>query len=163
AGAISLSALVAGAIVGGRLAAAVLASGSHSRYAPLIAVGGALLLVMLFQSLGLRIGLTLRAEIFRIPPLRSLDTGGGFLLGAAERCPRDRDGLRSRDRGVGMGCRPRLGRHCGARRRRRARYGGQPVRLERQAQGAAGGFRPDERHRRPPRSGVTGTRTSARR
>ncbi len=83
AGALSLAGLVAGVIVGGRLGSAVLQSGGHSRYAPVIALGGGLLLVVLFQSLGLRIGLSLRTELLRIPPLRSLDTIGGFLLGAA--------------------------------------------------------------------------------
>ncbi|TML40712.1 MAG: MarP family serine protease [Actinobacteria bacterium] len=83
AGALSLAGLVAGVVVGGRLGSAVLQSGSHSRYAPVIALGGGLLLVVLFQSLGLRIGLSLRTELLRIPPLRSLDTSGGFLLGAA--------------------------------------------------------------------------------
>jgi hypothetical protein len=74
---------VAGAIVGGRLASTVFESGSHSRYTPLIALAGGLLLVVLFQALGLRLGLSLRSEVLRIPPLRSLDTAGGFLLGAA--------------------------------------------------------------------------------
>ena len=83
AGALALIGLVAGAIVGGRLASTVLQSGSHSRYAPLIALGGGILLVVFFQSLGLRIGLTLRSEVLRIPPLRSLDSIGGFLLGIA--------------------------------------------------------------------------------
>jgi len=83
AGALSLAGVVAGVVVGGRLGSAVLQSGSHSRYAPVIALGGGLLLVVLFQSLGLRIGLSLRTELLRIPPLRSLDTTGGFLLGAA--------------------------------------------------------------------------------
>ena len=83
AGALALVGVVVGAIVGGRLANAVLQSGSHSRYAPLLAIGGALLLVVLFQSLGARIGLTLRAELFKVPSLRSLDTFGGLLLGAA--------------------------------------------------------------------------------
>jgi len=83
AGALALAGVVAGAVVGGRLGNAVLQSGSHSRYAPLLAIGGALLLVVLFQSLGARIGLTLRAELFRVPPLRSLDNVGGLLLGAA--------------------------------------------------------------------------------
>jgi S1-C subfamily serine protease len=83
AGALALVGLVAGAIVGGRLASSMLESGSHSRYAPLIALAGGLLLVVLFQALGLRIGLELRSEVLRIPPLRSLDTAGGFLLGAA--------------------------------------------------------------------------------
>jgi S1-C subfamily serine protease len=83
AGALALLGFVAGAVVGGRLASAMLDSGSHSRYAPLIALGGGLLLVVLFQALGLRIGLELRSEVIRIPPLRSLDTVGGLLLGAA--------------------------------------------------------------------------------
>ena len=54
AGALSLLGFVAGAIVGGRLASAVLQSGSHSRYAPLIALGGGLLLVILFRARILR-------------------------------------------------------------------------------------------------------------
>lgn len=83
AGALSLIGFVAGALVGGRLGSAVLQSGSHSRYAPLIALGGAILLVVLFQSLGLRIGLELRSEVLRVPQLRSVDTAGGLLLGAA--------------------------------------------------------------------------------
>jgi S1-C subfamily serine protease len=83
AGALSLVGLLAGAVVGGRLASAVLQSGSHSRYAPVIALGGGLLLLALFQSLALRIGLTIRSSFFSIPPLRSLDAAGGFLLGAA--------------------------------------------------------------------------------
>src|SRR5439155_9254321 len=83
AGALSLVGLLAGAVVGGRLASAVLQSGSHSRYAPVIALGGGLLLLAVFQSLALRIGLTIRSSFFSIPPLRSLDAAGGFLLGAA--------------------------------------------------------------------------------
>jgi uncharacterized membrane protein required for colicin V production len=83
AGALSLVGLLAGAVVGGRLASGVLQSGSHSRYAPVIAVVGGLVLLALFQSLALRIGLTIRRSFFSIPPLRSLDAAGGFLLGAA--------------------------------------------------------------------------------
>ena len=83
AGVLSLIGFVVGAFVGGRLASAVLQSGNHSRYAPLIALGGGLLLVVLFQSLGLRVGLELRSEVLRIPSLRSLDTAGGLVLGAA--------------------------------------------------------------------------------
>lgn len=83
AGALALVGVVAGAVVGGRLANNLLQSGSQSRYVPLLAIGGALLLVVLFQSLGARIGLTLRTELFKVPALRSLDTLGGLLLGAA--------------------------------------------------------------------------------
>jgi S1-C subfamily serine protease len=83
AGALSLAGLVAGAVVGGRLGSNVLASGSHSPYAPVIAIGGAILLLVAFQALGHRIGLTLRQGIFSVPSLRSIDNVGGFLLGAA--------------------------------------------------------------------------------
>jgi S1-C subfamily serine protease len=83
AGALSLAGLVAGAVAGGRLASAFLSHGSHSRYAPLIATGGALLLAFVVQSIGLRLGLFLSRGLFAIPPLRSLNTLGGFLLGAA--------------------------------------------------------------------------------
>ena len=83
AGALALVGLVAGAVVGGRLANALLQSGSHSRYAPLLAIGGALLLVVLFESLGARIGVTLRGDLRRIPRLGSVDSAGGVVLGAA--------------------------------------------------------------------------------
>lgn len=83
AGALSLAGLVGGAIAGGRLASAFLAHGSHSRYAPLVAIAGAVLLAFLVQSLGLRLGVFLSRGLFSIPPLRSLDTLGGFLLGGA--------------------------------------------------------------------------------
>ena len=41
------------------------------------------MLLVAFQTLGLRIGLTIRSGILSIPSLRSLDTVAGFLLGAA--------------------------------------------------------------------------------
>jgi S1-C subfamily serine protease len=83
AGALALVGLVVGAIVGGRLANALLQSGSQSRYAPLLAIGGSLLLVVLFESLGARIGVTLRGDLRRIPRLGSVDSAGGVVLGAA--------------------------------------------------------------------------------
>jgi S1-C subfamily serine protease len=83
AGALSLLGFAAGVLVGGRLTSTLLASGSHSRYAPLLALGAGILLVVLFQALGVRLGLSLRSEVLMIPPLRSLDTAGGLLLGAA--------------------------------------------------------------------------------
>lgn len=83
AGALSLAGLVGGAILGGRLASAFLEHGSHSPYAPLLAIGGAVAFAAVFQVLGLRLGVFLRSGFFSMPPLRSLDTVGGFLLGAA--------------------------------------------------------------------------------
>jgi S1-C subfamily serine protease len=83
AGILSLAGLVLGAIGGGRLADAFLARGGHSPYAPLVAVAGAVILALLIQSIGLRVGLFLSSGLFRVPPLRSLDAIGGLLLGGA--------------------------------------------------------------------------------
>jgi uncharacterized membrane protein required for colicin V production len=83
AGALSLAGLVAGAILGGRLAAALLASGSESPYAPLVAIGGAALMAVVVQTIGLTFGLFLRQSFLRARFLWTLDTFGGLVLGAA--------------------------------------------------------------------------------
>ncbi|MDQ2984948.1 MAG: MarP family serine protease [Actinomycetota bacterium] len=83
AGALSLAGLVVGAILGGRLAPALLSGGSRSPYAPLVAAGGAIALASVVQGLGLRFGLFLRRSVLRLPVLSGLDTVGGLLLGAA--------------------------------------------------------------------------------
>lgn len=83
AGALSLAGLVVGAILGGRLAASLLASGNKSPYAPLVAVGGALVLAVVVQALGLAFGLFLRRSFLRARFLWTLDTAGGIALGAA--------------------------------------------------------------------------------
>lgn len=83
AGALSLAGLVAGAVIGGRIAPLFLSSGSRSPYAPLVSLGLAAGLALLVQSLGLSLGLFFRRSIMRLPVLRSLDTAGGLVLGAA--------------------------------------------------------------------------------
>jgi uncharacterized membrane protein required for colicin V production len=83
AGALSLAGLVAGAVLGGRLAPTVLQSGSHSPYAPLLALGVAAAVAVIVQTLGLQLGLFLRDSVLRPRPLRLVDTLGGVLLGAA--------------------------------------------------------------------------------
>ena len=83
AGALSLAGLVAGAIIGGRIAPALLASGGQSPYTPLIAVVGAIGGGLLLQAAGAAIGLIASARLRRMAPLRLLDWAGGLAFGAA--------------------------------------------------------------------------------
>jgi hypothetical protein len=80
-GALSLAGIAAGAYFGAKLAPQVL-SGSESPYTPLVALGGAVVLGTLVQSLASMAGSAIRTSLFAIPPLRLLDTAGGFVLGA---------------------------------------------------------------------------------
>jgi S1-C subfamily serine protease len=80
-GALSLAGFVGGAIVGARLAPLLLKGGSHSPYAPLFALLGALLLGGIL-AMGLEsVGFKLRGLL--IGPLGIIDSlGGAILLGA---------------------------------------------------------------------------------
>jgi S1-C subfamily serine protease len=60
----------------------VLSEGSHSPYAPLVALGGAVLGAAVLEAMGSVAGSFFRAGL-RFPPLRAFDTAGGLLLGAA--------------------------------------------------------------------------------
>jgi S1-C subfamily serine protease len=80
-GALSLAGFALGAYVGARLAPSVLSDGSP--YAPLVALGGALLGGTLLSSLAEMLGVTLRSTMGAIPGLRALDSVAGALLGAA--------------------------------------------------------------------------------
>ena len=82
AGALGLGGLVAGAYFGSRLAPQFL-GGGDSPWTPLVALGGAVALAGLFQSVGQLAGRTVRTTLFVLPPLRLLDSLGGILLGAA--------------------------------------------------------------------------------
>jgi S1-C subfamily serine protease len=79
--ALSLVGTAAGAVVGARLAPLFLHQGTSSPYAPLAALAGALLGAMLLSSLTARLGTVVGVPL-RFPPLRLLDSTGGFLLGA---------------------------------------------------------------------------------
>lgn len=79
-GALSLAGFAVGAYIGARLAPTVLEDGSP--YAPLVALGAALLAGTFFSSLAEMLGVTLRSTFGRVPGLRALDSAGGFLLGA---------------------------------------------------------------------------------
>ena len=57
-------------------------SGRESPYTPLVALGGAAVLVILFQSIASMAGSAIRTSLFVLPPLRWLDSLGGLVLGA---------------------------------------------------------------------------------
>ena len=83
AGALSLAGIVGGAILGARLAPQFLNGGSASPYTPLAALGGAIVLAGLLQTIGAMIGSVVRGSLWPLPPLRWLDSIGGLFLGAA--------------------------------------------------------------------------------
>jgi S1-C subfamily serine protease len=79
AGLFSLAGLVAGAILGSRIAPGLIGDGS--RFIPLVALGGALTGSLLGQMLGGLIGGWARRSLWVVPPLRILDSLGGLVLG----------------------------------------------------------------------------------
>ena len=78
---LSTAGLVAGALVGARLAPHVL-PGSDSPYAPLVGLAGAAAGALLLQTAGSLAGDWIRGSL-RVRPLRALDAAGGLALGAA--------------------------------------------------------------------------------
>jgi S1-C subfamily serine protease len=80
-GIFSLAGIAAGAYFGAKLAPQFL-SGSESPYTPLVALGGAVALGFLLQSLAAMAGNAIRSSLFVLPPLRALDSVGGLALGA---------------------------------------------------------------------------------
>src|SRR5437867_4464213 len=82
ASALSVTGIVCGAIIGARLAPRLLTGGPHSPYTPLAGLAGAAFGALLFETLGAFLGGMARGAI-PLPPLRTLDSVGGFVLGAA--------------------------------------------------------------------------------
>ncbi len=82
AGLLAITGVVAGAVIGARVAPAVLHGGSHSPYAPLVGLGGAVIGAAVLEALGSMAGSFFRSGM-RLPPLRALDSAGGVVLGAA--------------------------------------------------------------------------------
>ncbi len=80
-GALSLAGFALGAYVGAQVAPALLPEGSP--YAPLVALGGAILGGVLLQTLAGLLGGTLRASLGAVPGLRKLDSVAGAILGVA--------------------------------------------------------------------------------
>ena len=81
-GVLGLAGIAAGAYFGAKLAPQLL-SGSESPYTPLVALGGAVVLVVLLQTAAGMAGSAIRTSLFAVPPLRLLDSLGGLVLGAA--------------------------------------------------------------------------------
>jgi S1-C subfamily serine protease len=78
-GALSLIGLIAGALVGARVAPGVL--GESSAYVPLFALAGAAIGGMLGQMVGSFVGRAARQMLSILPPLRWFDSAGGSALG----------------------------------------------------------------------------------
>ena len=82
ASALSVTGIVVGAIVGARLAPQLLTGGSSSPYTPLAGLAGAAFGAVLFETFGAFLGGMARGAL-PLPPLRAVDSFGGFVLGAA--------------------------------------------------------------------------------
>jgi S1-C subfamily serine protease len=80
-GALSLAGILAGAYLGAKLAPQLLSRG-ESPYTPLVALAGAVVLGVFLQSAAAVAGRAIRTSLFVVPPLRILDSLGGFVLGA---------------------------------------------------------------------------------
>jgi S1-C subfamily serine protease len=79
---LAITGIAAGAVLGARVAPVVLHNGAHSPYAPLVALGGAVIGAAVLEALGSMAGSFFRSGL-RFPPLRALDTAGGVVLGGA--------------------------------------------------------------------------------
>lgn len=80
-GALSLAGFALGAYVGARVAPELLREGSP--YAPLVALGGAVIGGSILRGLAGMLGGTLRAGLGAVPGLRALDSLAGLVLGTA--------------------------------------------------------------------------------
>jgi S1-C subfamily serine protease len=77
---LSLAGLLAGALLGGRLVPVLLSNGTHSRYAPVVALVAAIAFAVVFEVLGSTVGASIRSRQGR--GVRVLDSAGGVLAGA---------------------------------------------------------------------------------
>lgn len=80
ASALSVAGIVLGAWLGSRLAPTLLQGGDRSPYQPLAALAGAAAGAIFLEMLGSLAGSAARGTL-RVPPLRTLDSVGGLLLG----------------------------------------------------------------------------------
>jgi S1-C subfamily serine protease len=80
-GALSLAGFALGAYLGALVAPELLREGSP--YAPLVALGGAILGGFILQTAGVLLGGTLRAGMGAVPGLRKLDSAAGAVFGVA--------------------------------------------------------------------------------
>ncbi len=77
---LSLAGLLAGALLGGRLVPVLLSNGTHSRYAPVVALVAAIAFAIVFEVLGSTVGASIRSRQAR--GVRVLDSAGGVVAGA---------------------------------------------------------------------------------
>ncbi|MGE5690713.1 MAG: MarP family serine protease [Pseudomonadota bacterium] len=82
AGALAVAGVAVGAVVGSRLAPALLPGGDTSAYTPLVALAGAAVGALVLETAGTLAGGALRRSL-RLTPLAPLDAIGGLVLGAA--------------------------------------------------------------------------------
>jgi S1-C subfamily serine protease len=81
ASALSAAAIIAGAVLGARLAPHLLHGGAHSPYTPLAALAGAAVLAIVLEGLASFAGSAARTSL-RVTPLGPVDSLGGLVLGA---------------------------------------------------------------------------------
>jgi S1-C subfamily serine protease len=74
--------VLAGAVLGARVAPLLLPGGSHSPYTPLVALAGAVIGAAVLEALGSMAGSFFRSGM-HFPPLRAFDSAGGLVVGAA--------------------------------------------------------------------------------
>src|SRR5437764_10623668 len=84
ASALSVVGIVAGAVIGARVAPHLLAHGSSSRYTPLVALAGAVILAATLEALGSMAGALFRQGL-HFSPFCALDYADGHVIGAAPR------------------------------------------------------------------------------
>jgi S1-C subfamily serine protease len=80
--ALSAVGIVAGAVIGARLAPHLLAGGDESPYTPIVALAGAAAGALLLETIGSLVASAVRRS-FLLGPLRPIDSAGGLALGAA--------------------------------------------------------------------------------
>jgi S1-C subfamily serine protease len=81
--ALSLAGIAAGAILGSRIAPDLLSGGDDSPYTPVVALAGAAVGAIVFETIGTLVGHAVRRALWGLPPLRALDALGGLAVGAA--------------------------------------------------------------------------------
>jgi len=81
--ALSLLGLLAGALLGARLAPQFLAGHAIASYGRLVGLGAAVAGALLLSAVAALVGMLLRGGLRLLPPLRLLDSFGGLLAGAA--------------------------------------------------------------------------------
>jgi S1-C subfamily serine protease len=79
--ALSLAGVVGGGILGARIVPTLFSRGAHSPYTPLAALGGAVFVAAILETLGTVAGIGLRHRL-RLKTLRELDMAGGLAFGA---------------------------------------------------------------------------------